>query len=164
MARKLAILPPYPASATPGDFVWIDWWKKLQDYMKSITDSAKYTDLSSSTASLFHANVWNGVDAYISFDVYGQVYVQGDLVSFLLYFDTTLANNSVGHPATLTTSTPFQIMTYNQAFPCMIDAMVLENAGGIGNTTTYPYFNLPSWTPSSGRVTIRGSYIPLVAS
>jgi len=33
-------LPPFPANAMPGGFVWTDWWKKFQDYVQEITEIA----------------------------------------------------------------------------------------------------------------------------
>lgn len=33
---KTPVLPPYPAQAMPGDYIWVDWWRQLQLYMKDI--------------------------------------------------------------------------------------------------------------------------------
>lgn len=33
-------LPPFPANATPGGFVWTDWWKKFQQYVQEVTEVA----------------------------------------------------------------------------------------------------------------------------
>lgn len=31
-------LPPFPVNAPPGSFTWVDWFKKLADFINQITD------------------------------------------------------------------------------------------------------------------------------
>lgn len=30
-------LPPFPVNSPPGSWMWVDWWKKLQDYIAEVT-------------------------------------------------------------------------------------------------------------------------------
>lgn len=33
-----SLLPPFPVNSPPGSFVWVDWFKKLEDFIISVTD------------------------------------------------------------------------------------------------------------------------------
>lgn len=49
MATAPIQLPPFPANSQPGSWAWIDWWKKFQDYVKSITDVSAQGTIPSAT-------------------------------------------------------------------------------------------------------------------
>lgn len=44
MARVLT-LPPFPINAQPGSYMWLDWWRQLQDYIQEITKVADSGDI-----------------------------------------------------------------------------------------------------------------------
>lgn len=82
MADPIPQLPPYPAAATPGDYVWVDWWKKLQQYMQAIANNA--TQALSPTHNLTLVNSWTNVgttygNAGYYTDPYGNVFLIGQI-------------------------------------------------------------------------------------
>lgn len=59
MAKELT-LPPYPAQAMPGDYIWVDWWRQLQKFMRdilaeldNISKTWKFADLGNNSTFVF---------------------------------------------------------------------------------------------------------------
>lgn len=67
-------LPPFPANSMPGSWAWVDWWKRLQDFIKDITNVTEKKTLSNATVV--------GIPGYATIDVPWVVianYVQIDI-------------------------------------------------------------------------------------
>lgn len=66
-------LPPFPANATPGGFVWTDWWKKFQQYVQEVTevvgqDASPIFGTVPGVASLGDCN-WIAVANFVKFNI-----------------------------------------------------------------------------------------------
>lgn len=74
MATGPVKLPPFPANSPPGSWAWVDWWKRLQDFVSSITSVAAENTLQSAPTT--------GIPGYTTIDVPWVVignYVQFDI-------------------------------------------------------------------------------------
>lgn len=56
MAKELK-LPPYPAQAQPGDYIWVDWWRQLQQFMRDILNQIEEMQYVSKASEMFGSNV-----------------------------------------------------------------------------------------------------------
>lgn len=56
MAKELT-LPPYPAQAQPGDYIWVDWWRQLQQFMRDILKQIEEMQYVSKANEMFGSNV-----------------------------------------------------------------------------------------------------------
>lgn len=67
-------LPPFPVNSPPGSWMWVDWWKKLQDYIADITnvaeqDTASNSDVTGLTGYLNIDVPWVVIGNYCQFDI-----------------------------------------------------------------------------------------------
>ena len=56
MAKELK-LPPYPAQAQPGEYIWVDWWRQLQQFMRDILKELDNMQYVSKANEMFGSSV-----------------------------------------------------------------------------------------------------------
>lgn len=101
MALKL---PPFPANSPPGSWVWVDWWKKLQDYINQITAVAQQGNVPTApidniTGTSGTASVnWVVIGNYCQFDIDIPVLTGVDIVASSSYIRLVGTPPNIGLP------------------------------------------------------------------
>lgn len=177
MADPRLNLPPYPAQATPGDYIWVDWWRKLQDYMKAITETRGGQTINPGPGDS-HYLVWmydNVLGQYVSSEITGRWTITGNICTFNFLSTITVTDNPTvnsyiqcGIQAQQTMppfpeSCAFPVAIYSIPAPGALEPADISIATtGVGVSGEQPpQIALPSWSAggSSLFLSCTGSYV-----